>query len=84
MTREGASLCSVPVELEEARSGGSGKKLQLLAGRAATRAKISESRRCWTAVSLRFVSFGVDVCRGGERDGRVGCRISLGAVGRCC
>ena len=34
-----------------ARRGGSGRKLQAEFGRAATRVKISERRRCWTAVS---------------------------------
>lgn len=37
--------------LAGARRGGRGRKLQLDAGRAETRVKISEMRRCWTAVS---------------------------------
>ena len=51
MTREGASLDSA-WGVEGVRSGGRGRKLQLLLGRAETRVKISEIRRCWTAVSL--------------------------------
>jgi hypothetical protein len=58
--------------------------LQLLAGRAETRVKISESRRCWTAVSLRFISFDVFASSGEGRYIRVVCRISLGGAGRCC
>jgi len=38
--------------VEGVRRGGSGRKLQALAGRAETRVKISEMRRCCTAVSL--------------------------------
>lgn len=42
------------VELVEgARRGGKGRKLQDEAGRADTRVKISEIRRCWTDVSCR-------------------------------
>ena len=37
--------------VEGARSGGRGRKLQAEDGRADTRVKISEIRRCWTAVS---------------------------------
>lgn len=37
--------------LAPARSGGSGRKLQAEFGRLDTRVKISEMRRCWTAVS---------------------------------
>jgi hypothetical protein len=51
VTSEGASLDSA-WGVEGVRRGGSGRKLQLLLGRAETRVKISEIRRCWTAVSL--------------------------------
>ena len=58
LTKLGASLDSCLLELLEevfagAKSGGSGKKLQLLEGRAETSVKISLRRRCWTAVSCR-------------------------------
>lgn len=36
---------------EEARRGGRGRKLQAELGRVETRVKISDMRRCWTAVS---------------------------------
>lgn len=42
-----------------ARRGGSGRKLQLLAGRAETRVKISERRRCWTDVSWEVLVVGM-------------------------
>ena len=46
--------------VEGVRSGGSGRKLQLLLGRAETRVKISEIRRCWTAVSLKSCQLSCD------------------------
>lgn len=51
-------MCSAGLEEveEDARRGGRGRKLQLLAGRAATRVKISERSRCCTAVSWRGLS----------------------------
>lgn len=39
------------LEVGGARRGGRGRKLQAEEGRAETRVKISESRRCWTEVS---------------------------------
>ena len=51
MTSEGASAELADAGVEGVRRGGRGRKLQLLLGRAATRVKISEIRRCWTDVS---------------------------------
>ena len=69
----------------EARRGGSGRKLQLLCGRAETRVKISEMRRCWTDVSYTSQSAG-RWWRGRRGGGAVpaGCRTWSGAAGRCC
>lgn len=53
---------------DEARSGGSGRKLQLLAGLAATSVKISERRRCWTAVSYAEESLTVRLCEYGKEE----------------
>ena len=44
-------MVSLSAGAAEARSGGRGRKLQDVAGRLATRVKISEIRRCWTDVS---------------------------------
>jgi hypothetical protein len=70
VTSEGASLDSA-WGVEGVRRGGSGRKLQLLLGRAETRVKISEIRRCWTAVSLEGVLVGM------RQDGRTWWRHRL-------
>jgi len=74
------------VREEGASKGGRGRKLQLDGGRAATRVKISERRRCWTAVSCEA---GGSMVGGVDGDWsvagvRAGCRIWSSVAARYC
>jgi hypothetical protein len=82
---DGVSVC-VPGEeaggLEEARSGGRGRKLQAVEDRVETRVKISVMSRCWTEVSCpgQLCGSGVRGCRnGGKRSHEL--RVELGQAG---